>query len=868
MRHILFGDSSDNLSIALLIKESSFKMQPLYDTYVKPIESDISKDQIVAFTLKYDDAKKVKVSTIKEYLATLLKSIEHLGIDTILVADGNYFKVLTGERKAEPHFGYVKSCKLPGYEHIKVILSSNYQAVFYNPVVQEKIDMSLYTLVQHKAGTFKELGKDIIHSAYYPREPEAIATTLLSLLDIPALTSDIEATSLRFERAELGTISFAWDQHNGVAFPITEPIKEVLKVFFETYKGKVWFHNSLYDVKVLIYTLFMEHSTDYVGMHHGLEVFKDVQDTMLLTYLALNSTADVKLGLKENAFEFTGNYALEDINDITKIEMDTLLEYNLVDSLATWYVHDKYMPTVIADDQLKIYEEIMQPSLNVLLKMMLIGLPMDLNKVKSTRDQLEVIRYNAMYDLENTPAIKRFNFLLQREAMVTANNKLKKKMKSIDEFRHVTFNPGSTKQKQKLLYEFWDFPVIDKTDSKEPATGAKTLAKLKVLAKTEEQEIVLNALIDISKVDIILDNFIKNFEEMAFTRNDGTVWLNGNLKLGGTQSGRLSSNSPNMQNIPSGSTYAKLIKSCFVAPDGWLIAGADFAALEDRIGAILSGDPMKTKEFSEGADGHSLRAIAFFSKLKEPVTVKGVYIDPEVVRQYDINSVEDINRFKKEQKDIRDQAKAPSFALQYGGTWKTLVTNIGLPEDVARAIEIGYHELYSGLGDFTKKNTEFGSEHGFVECAFGLRLRTPILAKTLVGKESTPYEAASEGRSASNAVTQSWGQLMNRALIATEKRLKGSGFEDKIFAANTIHDAGYFIIKNEPEVIKWLNDTLTEEMRWNAHPSIYSEEVLMEAELDIGKSWDKQYTLKNHLSVKEIEEFLIEHGLNEEKDKK
>jgi DNA polymerase-1 len=863
MRHILFSEDSTKLSTAILIKESSLNHQGIYENYISKIEKDISPDSLVAFSLEYDDHKKVKVSTIKKYLVNLLKAIDSLNITTLLVADGNYFKVLTKERKAEPHYGYIKQCKIEGYEHLSIILAPNYQALFYNPALQNRLDMSLDTLVSHIDGSFKELGSDIIKSASYPQTENQKIESLEMLFNYISITCDIETTSLRFEQGVIGTIAFAWNKHEGIAFDVDDNILIHLKNFFESYPGDIWFHNALFDVKFLIYHLYMNHSTDYIGLQKGLDVFSNIQDTMVLTYLATNSTAEAKLSLKDVAFEFTGNYAQEDINDITKIPLDELLEYNLVDCLATWYVHDKYMPLCIADNQMNIYYAIMQPSLKVLLKMMMIGLPMDLTKVTKAKDELETIRTKAYTTLMNLPEIKKFQFTLQCEEMVKANKKLKKKVKSIDEFRDTKFNPGSTTQKQKLLYQRWNLPVIDLTDSKEPATGAKTLAKLLNIVEEPEHKIVLESLIEISKVDIILNNFIKNFQEMAFTRNDNTVWLNGNLKLGGTQSGRLSSNNPNMQNIPSGSTYAKLIKSCFVAPEGWLFAGADFSALEDRIGAILSGDPMKTKEFSEGADGHSLRAIAFFSQLEKPVTINGTYIDPDVIKSYDIDDVTSINQFKKDHPNIRKEAKAPSFALQYGGTWKTLVTNIGLPEEVARSIEKGYHELYKGLSDFTDHNMKFGSENGYVKCAFGLRLRTPILARTILGKRSTPYEAMSEGRSASNAVSQSWGMLMNRALIATENQLQGSGYEQDIYMANTIHDAGYFIIRNKPDVIKWLNDTLIKEMSWNGHPSIHSENVLMEAELDIGKSWDKQYTLHNNATIEEIEAFLQENSIKD-----
>ena len=97
---------------------------------------------------------------------------------------------------------------------------------------------------------------------------------------------------------------------------------------------------------------------------------------------------------------------------------------------------------------------------------------------------------------------------------------------------------------------------------------------------------------------------------------------------------------------PSGSKYGKIIKNCFVAPEGWLFAGADFSALEDKIGAILSKDKNKTLEFAQSFDGHSLRALAFFPEEL-----------PEGLR---IDSKEDNSLIKKEYGDIRAKSKGPS----------------------------------------------------------------------------------------------------------------------------------------------------------------------------------------------------------------
>ena len=101
--------------------------------------------------------------------------------------------------------------------------------------------------------------------------------------------------------------------------------------------------------------------------------------------------------------------------------------------------------------------------------------------------------------------------------------------------------------------------------------------------------------------------------ENAVQGPDDWHYLFGNFNLGGTVSGRLSSSKPNLQNLPANSKYAKAIKSCFQSPPGWIFVGLDFASLEDRISALTTKDKNKLKVYTDGFDGHCLRAYNYFN---------------------------------------------------------------------------------------------------------------------------------------------------------------------------------------------------------------------------------------------------------------
>lgn len=266
MRHIQF-QPSDRHTLALLVKGTAFKQQELMANYVLPLEAQgLAQKDMIAFTLDYDENGKASVKYMKDYLAKLLPSLVSMGVTTLYVTDGAYFKTLTKEGKAEPHFGYVLPCKIEGFENLNVVLGLNYQQLIYNPDLQAKLDLSLNTLASHLQGNYQALGSNIIHSAQYPDTPQSIAAALRSLLEYPSLTCDIETRSLRFQEAGIETIAFGIDKHNGVAFCVEKgrdlneamTIKKLLKEFFISYQGKLIYHNSTYDIQVLIFELWMK----------------------------------------------------------------------------------------------------------------------------------------------------------------------------------------------------------------------------------------------------------------------------------------------------------------------------------------------------------------------------------------------------------------------------------------------------------------------------------------------------------------------------------------------------------------------------------------------------------------------------------
>lgn len=856
MRHHIFEEASA-YNIAVLMKATAFNKQELLSTYIRPLNVlGVPSKEIIAFTLEYDDTGKAPVKFIKAYIDKLLSALDSIGVKYLYVTDSSYFKVLAGQTKADPHFGYVLPCKIKGYEHMEVVLGTNYQQLIYNPDLKSKVTLSLNTLASKINGNYQALGSGIIHSAQYPESLQDIATALDSLHQYKHLSADIEGFSLRFNEAGIATIAFAWDEHNGIAFACdykenechigpkgelrlghgfqeaNQEVRALLLKFFLTYQGELTWHSASYDLKAIIYSLWMKDLLDTDGLLTGLEVMtRNFQDTKIIAYLATNSTAGNVLGLKSLAHEFAGNWAVEDIKDVRKIPLKELLQYNLVDALSTNYVKNKYYPVLVQDQQEELYKTLMLPSLKTIIQMEMTGMPLSRSKVQETKQSLILIQAVHLTVIENSNIIKVMNLLVQTSEMEKANAKLKVKQHPLEKFSGVRFNPNSGPQLQRLLYEQMGLPVLDYTDTKQPATGAETITKLINHTAQPEYKALLQALVSYGQVNKILTTFIPAFEAALEKETGDIVWLHGNFNLGGTVSGRLSSSDPNLQNIPANSLYGKLIKECFVAPYGWLFCGADFNSLEDMISALTTKDKNKLKVYTDGYCGHCLRAFSYFRDQC-----------PDIVE-----TVESINSIKKKYPHLRQDSKGPTFLLTYGGTYHGMMSNLGWPEDKAKRIEQGYHELYQESDEYVQQRLQQASKDGYVDVAFGLRVRTPLLKQVIFGSSKMPYEAAAEGRTAGNAMGQSYGLLNNRAAVAFMKKVWESKYRLDIKPVALIHDAIYIVIRDDAEVVEWANRELIKAMQWQELPEIQHPTVKLGAALDIfWPSWANATTLPNN----------------------
>lgn len=219
-------------------------------------------------------------------------------------------------------------------------------------------------------------------------------------------------------------------------------------------------------------------------------------------------------------------------------------------------------------------------------------------------------------------------------------------------------------------------------------------------------------------------------------------------------------------------------------------------------------------------------------------------------RLYDVH---EINSIQYIYKDLRFESKAPTFALTYQGTFHTLMKNLGWEKQKAIDVEAMYHELYSVSDAWVAAKLDQACKLGYVTVAFGLRLRTPLLHQVVRGTSKTPYEAEAEGRTAGNAMGQSWCLLNSRASVEFMDKVRASKHRLDIKPCAHIHDAQYMLVRDDIEVVMYANEHLVKAVQWQEHPDIANDEVKLGGEFSLfWPTWANDITIPNGATEKEI----------------
>lgn len=837
MNHLKFPSSTGAFHFALLVDAEYLNRVGIYESFVTDIREKLGTQDIGCLVISAPSGK-TPLAELRAKFDDLEVDLKQAGLTYLLCSSNQWWRVFSPKNVRTSIGSYLEE------RGFKIFPTGTHLDKHSSIDLQAGYRRSIEVFCNVASGQNTEA--TVAQSKYVRQYINIYAATTKAYSRFPKVFSiDLETFSLDFTKAGVATLSITGDSTTTV-FKVNHPdipksglVKSNLKLLerFRQYLRKLFkqadkiiIHNSGYDVKVLIYWLYMDYLGDYKGMLEGIQTFRNkIEDTLIMAHILRNSTIKNNLSLENLAKEIYGEYGLGDaIKDVSKVPIDELCNYNATDTEATMYLYHTFKQQLLDDGLDKVYRELQLPFQMVLTQAELVGMPVDMDRVVEVGRMLQKRADNALKVIRASSYHQEATLKIQELNLVKRNAKLVNKV-TLDTIPIVDVNMNSAPQKNILFYDVMGLPPIAKTASGNDTTQAKVMeAYLNYDSLPDEAKDVIRAYIEFADTNKILSTFIPALIRAKPSANGYTV--HGTYNLCGPISMRLSSSDPNLQNIPSKGEMGELIKSCFISPKGFLYGGADFNSLEDRISALQTKDTNKLKVYIDGYDGHSLRAFSYFGDEMPDIE----------------DNLESINSIRTKYPDLRDLSKVPTFTLTYQGGWRSLVQQMGWSPEKAQQVESRYHELYKESTAWVNSKLDNAVQTGYVELAFGARLLTPVLYKSDVRRKSA-YMLREERKSAGNALGQSYGLLNSRAALAfMEKVWDNPELCDKIFPVSFIHDFTGLIWVNDPKVTDYVNRELTTEMRWQELEDIKHPTVGLSGELDVFyPTWKDEHTLKN-----------------------
>ena len=588
---------------------------------------------------------------------------------------------------------------------------------------------SLFQEAGSSTGTLSNLKtlKDIDHNYRCADSPELIEDLIHELLKQPAFCFDTETTSINAIDAELVGMAFSWHKNQGWYVPVpgkrknAEELAEKLRHVLENEHSLIVGQNLKYDMQVM--------------RNYGIQLNGPVFDTMLAHYL-LQPEQKHNLDYLAEVYLDYGTIHIEELigkkgsqqGNMRDVPIGKLVDYACEDTDVTWQLYHILKDELKPNGFKELSEKIEFPLISVLCTMEGNGVKLDNEALGQFAIELEA----ALLELRD----------------------------SIYELSGQEFNISSPKQLGEILFEKLKISSdAKKTKTKQYSTGEEVLVRL------IDKHPVVEKVLEFRSLKKLLSTYVDALPKMINPRT-GFIHTSYNQAVAAT--GRLSSNNPNMQNIPIREEKGREIRKSFIPRSTEnVLFSADYSQIELRLMAHMSQDPLMIDAFQKGEDIHTATASKIFEVPPENVT-----------------------------KEQRGKAKTANFGIIYGISAFGLAQRLNIPRTDAKQLIDSYFNTYARVRKYMDEMIQTAREKGYVETMLGRRryLRD-ILSRNAVVRGFAE-------RNAINAPIQgSAADIIKIAMIRIQDLLYSNKFRTKMILQ--VHDELVFdVVKTELEEVK------------------------------------------------------------------
>ncbi|MCE1201673.1 MAG: DNA polymerase I [Bacteroidia bacterium] len=541
---------------------------------------------------------------------------------------------------------------------------------------------------------------------------EAVKLLMAELLKHNTVSFDTETTALDAHTAELVGLSFAVRPHHAWYVPMPDnyhqcqQMLELFRPFFTNSQILKVGQNMKYDISVLRW--------------YDMTVAGPLFDTMIAHYLiepeqrhSMDYMAETLLNYSPVPIENLIGKKGKDQGSMRDVPLEQIKEYAAEDADITLQLYHKLAPGLEAGGLEKLMHNIEMPLVNVLADMEAEGVKLDISTLKEIGAQMQ-------------------SEIVQLEAEIHA-------------LAGSAFNIASPKQLGEVLFEKLGLS----TSAKKTKTGQYPTGE-EVLSRLVHEHPIIEKILDYRQLTKLKSTYVDALPALVNPR-DGRVHTSYNQAVAAT--GRLSSNNPNLQNIPIRTDRGREIRKAFVPRNkSFTLLAADYSQIELRIIAHLSGDKGMIEAFNTGHDIHAATASRVY----------GIPIDQVT-------------------KEMRRNAKTVNFGIIYGISAFGLSERLGIARGEASKIIASYFREYQGIKEYMSRQIEFARKHGYVETMLGRRryLRDINSANSVVRSfaERNAINAPIQGSSA---------DMIKLAMINIQAEMKKLGMQSKMILQ--VHD--------------------------------------------------------------------------------